>query len=145
MTTRIALVRQGYFPWGTYGTVFVGDWTCLSVERPWLNNRPSVSCIPCGTYPLMLDRYHQGGYEAYEITTVPDRARILVHIANVPTDVEGCVGLGNGPGWIKDQWGATESATTFKEFMRRMAALTDAAGSVPQIAVMNDMSGGKIL
>jgi len=90
---------------------------CDTVERPWAGNAPNISCIPEGIYPIKPRRYYRGGYDAIEICDVPGRSLILIHIANTPTDVEGCVGPGFGRGWIKSQWSLTNSTDAFHDFM----------------------------
>lgn len=73
-----------------------------TLERPWLDNRPNVSCIPKGTYPL---RKKRGGtyYRSYssperfghpyvvEVAKVPGRSAILFHGGNTIEDIEGCI------------------------------------------------------
>ncbi len=43
------------------------------LERPWLNNRAGVSCIPAGTYIVGPRRFLRGGYDAIEVREVPGR------------------------------------------------------------------------
>lgn len=111
---------------GTFGTLRLEDgWECLTVERPWAGNAPSVSCIPEGVYEIELGTYHRGSYPAYGLTHVVGRSLIKIHIANLASDVQGCIGLGRDEGWIgtsktKECWGVTSSRLTYDEFMRRL-------------------------
>ena len=117
---------------GTFGVLRLdGGWECLTVERPWLGNTPSVSCIPDGVYELELGTYHRGGYAAYELVHVVGRSLIKIHRANLAAEVQGCIGVGLDEGWMaarprpqnpnpKPRWGVTNSKATFDEFMRRM-------------------------
>jgi len=118
---KIELVRRAQMSFGTYGTIVMPDGQILAtVERPWLNNAASISCIPAGEYECRPRRYNRGGYDAVEITNVPDRSYILFHVANVPTDVRGCVGVGNDFGFVKSQWAVTSSKLAFAEFMDQL-------------------------
>lgn len=101
-------ILRYYNPHGTVGYCPEPDlWT---IERPWLNNQKGESCIPEGRYYL----------EWHEPTgvTLPDgwtgtwalvnrslgvvhypepgaqRNLILLHVANWPENVEGCIGFG---------------------------------------------------
>ena len=64
-----------------------------TLEEAWRNNQPKVSCIPAGTY-----RCIPHGWEAntkvskpktWQLTGVPARAAILIHIGNTTKDTEG--------------------------------------------------------
>lgn len=65
-----------------------------TLELPWLDNKPRISCIPPSTYICKRDFYHKGGYAAFEIMDVPDRSDIKIHIANWTKDIQGCVAVG---------------------------------------------------
>jgi len=74
--------------------MYAGDWNCYTIERPWKNNRPNVSCIPEGKYtcqPFSGTRFQ----DVVQVMNVPDRSYILIHAANFPQDVEGCIGVGS--------------------------------------------------
>lgn len=64
-----------------------------TVERPWLNNEPYVSCIPTGLYTC-VKRYSKKHGLHWHITNVVDRTVILIHIANYVHDLHGCIGVG---------------------------------------------------
>tara|TARA_R110002074_G_scaffold299959_2_gene471361 strand:- start:122 stop:607 length:486 start_codon:yes stop_codon:yes gene_type:complete len=87
------LERFAYHPDGTMGSMLVGDQRFYSIERPWLENAPNVSCIPEGTYSVGWRESPRFG-ETWHIQDVPGRTHILIHAANFPHDVEGCIGLG---------------------------------------------------
>jgi hypothetical protein len=66
----------------------------VTMEDDWRGNRRGISCIPEGDYTLVRSMFYKHGYEAFEVTEVPGRSRILIHIANTEEDVEGCIGPG---------------------------------------------------
>jgi len=110
---------------GTFGTMDIQEeeenlFSCYTVERPWLGNQPSISCIPWGKYGLELDYYHRGDYPAYEVMDVPNRTEIKIHVANTQADVQGCIGLGQALGYVNRQWAVTNSRRAYERFMTVM-------------------------
>lgn len=92
-----------------------------TLERPWIQNplgpggKPRQSCIPDGSYTLRphdSDRWH----DVYELVNpalgvysqpqdIPEgqkwgRSAILIHPANRPIDVVGCIAVGVNHGYI---------------------------------------------
>jgi hypothetical protein len=102
----------------TLGQLVVDDFTCHTLERPWLQNQRNKSCIPEGTYALglrpspLIDRITGGEYtEGWEVMNVPNRTFIMFHPGN----------------WIEDtEWAdreghtVTHSRETFRYFMRAL-------------------------
>ena len=85
-----------YHPEGTLGVLRCTsslDRPFYTVERPWLHNRRFESCIPEGDYILNWRRSPKFGW-TYEVTGVSERDHILIHAANFPKDVQGCIGIG---------------------------------------------------
>lgn len=71
-------------------------WACYTLERPWLDNQPKVSCIPAGTYTCRRFASEKHG-ETFEVCNVPGRAGILFHSGNSALkDTQGCILLGVG-------------------------------------------------
>lgn len=75
------------------GILKVLDDIYYTIECPWKNNEPFVSCVPVGKYKVKLGTFPKHGTK-YEITGVPGRTAILFHVANSVKDIQGCVGLG---------------------------------------------------
>lgn len=121
---RLDLIRVAYFPFGVFGKFLCGTEWLATVERPWLQNARKISCIPEDSYICVPRVFHNKGnpYPAVEVTNVPNRTDILFHIANWPTDVEGCIGVGKLISCLTKNAGSTELAVShsteaFKEFM----------------------------
>lgn len=98
---NLELVRT-YFPEGTNGILLLnGAAICSTIELPWKNNQPRISCIPEGKYPL-IKRYSPHFNWHLEVTDVPARELILIHPANdAITELKGCiapVSVLTGPG-----------------------------------------------
>lgn len=97
-TNTILLVRRAYLPEGTLGVLSLPHgFVCYTVEKPWLDNKPFSSCIPEGTYPLVWHQSSRFG-KLYpvgpKLDLVPDRSQILIHPANLPSEVQGCIAPG---------------------------------------------------
>ncbi len=95
---------------GTLSTVRVKDETFWGIERPWIGNRPQISCIPGGEYALIRHdspRYGDvwafvGGTVSYQPHRQADRFACLIHAANYGHEVKGCLGLGLSAGATDD-------------------------------------------
>jgi hypothetical protein len=74
----------------------LGDEHWYTVERPWLDNAPNVSCIPTGYYEMEKVNSPRFGPDTWEIMDVPGRTHILIHAANWSKQLEGCIALGRG-------------------------------------------------
>jgi len=97
------LIRT-YFSEGTNGVLlFNGAVTCSTIELPWKNNQPRISCIPEGSYRL-VKRYSPHHKWHLELKDVPGRQLILIHPANdAISELQGCIapvavitGMGKG-------------------------------------------------
>ncbi len=76
----------------TLGLLRVGSALLATIERPWLNNQPFHSCIPSGSYALEV----LGDEKVRLSGTEPARTVINIEVANVASEVEGCIGVGTG-------------------------------------------------
>ena len=126
---QASLDRFAYSPMGTFGRLTIGDFQCFTVERPWQDNKPNVSCIPEGTYPLKLrespiiKRTTGGAFtKGWEVTDVPDRSLIMLHVGNTMADVEGCIAVGAALGWVAGRWAVTDSRKAFTLLMEALSA-----------------------
>lgn len=135
----IQLERFAYTPIGTFGKLTYNDFSCYTVERPWLNNASRISCVPEGLYNLV---WHNGPKFGKTVALVggtvsqyPDgiskRSAILIHPANEMNDLEGCIGLGDNLGYIRAKWAVLNSVVTIKEFYR----LLETEVSLPNINI----------
>lgn len=124
----LQLKRFAYTPIGTFGTLYVdGQYLCLTVERPWRDNQPNVSCIPEGQHTMrkrtsnVVGRSSGGRFtEGWEICDVIERTFIMFHVANTMDDLEGCVGVGSTLGSVKGRWAVLNSRDTFIKFMEAL-------------------------
>jgi hypothetical protein len=74
----------------TNGIATLPDGTEIkTLERPWLNNQPNVSCIPAGIYKFKRDNC--GRFQWFKVLDVPGRTHIEFHEGHKPTHSEGCI------------------------------------------------------
>lgn len=80
-----------------------GLFLCYTVERPWLSNRWSISCVPAGIYDLLPIKGHYKYGDCWylenkalgvSLNDDTQRTEILIHIANFPHEVIGCIAPG---------------------------------------------------
>jgi Family of unknown function (DUF5675) len=87
----LTLQRVGQSSRGTFGVLRVGPVPfALTLERPWVDNQPEVSCIPAGRYQCRRVRSPKFG-DTFEVMDVPGRSHILFHKGNTVEDTEGCI------------------------------------------------------
>lgn len=93
-TMQVKIIRIESGPEGTFGVLLIDNkFFCLTLERPWENNKREVSCIPTGVYDCQkIDSPHFG--LCYEIMNVKDRTEILIHNGSFVNDTKGCVLIG---------------------------------------------------
>ena len=92
---KLELIRT-YYSYGTNGVLRQaqdGKYSiiCYTIELPWKNNQPQISCIPEGSYELKK-RYSQKHGHHLQVLNVPGRNLILLHPANdALKELKGCV------------------------------------------------------
>lgn len=113
----LELIRHSYTPQGTFGALVLPEFDLVTVERPWIDNRRNISCIPEGVYVCRPRWYFRGGYEAVEILNVAHRSHILFHKGNTLHDVAGCIALATKLGVVNGLWAGVGSEEAFDLFM----------------------------
>lgn len=95
------LARQSDSGQETFGILQDSNRTtlCCTIERPWLDNQPDISCIPLGTYQFYRFLSPKNG-DVWRSYDVPDRNAIEMHAANFASELEGCIAVGNAMGEI---------------------------------------------
>ncbi|MFL1404204.1 DUF5675 family protein [Marinobacter sp. M1N3S26] len=129
MPAALRLTRFCYAPDGTFGRLELPDGTELfTCERPWEGNKRRESCIPDGVYTLrmrrsgVVERSTGGKYlEGWEVVNVPGRSYIMLHPANWPDQLEGCIAPGLGFGIISEKQAVTSSQDAFDKLMSALA------------------------
>jgi len=124
------IMRRRYFKHGTYSYLYRADGSevCCMVERKWLNNTPSKSCVPEGDYlliPHVSPKY--GSCYAMIAPTLgvtlhgPSlRTECLFHPANKPSQLLGCAAPGLDFGLLDGEWCVTNSVDALKALMKEL-------------------------
>lgn len=108
----IQLNRLNTSDYGTFGEL-LRDGTRIAVtcELPWADNRPLVSCIPQGVYHVTRFSSPSKGAD-FLVNGVPDRSMIEIHVANLPSELLGCIGVGDITGAINGKPAVLNSRAT---------------------------------
>jgi hypothetical protein len=125
MITISRYTNYGDYEKETFGVLTFGEFTCYTVERPWEDNEPFVSCIPDGDYYLhshSSPRFGDtviiyGGTVAPYTQTGFERSGILVHPANTADELKGCIGLGDSFGTVYGKHAVMNSRKTVAAFL----------------------------
>jgi len=105
----------------SFGVVMDADGPfAVTVENPWLDNKPFVSCIPEGSY--ICERVQSPKFgNTFEIAGVPGRTHILFHWGVDETSTAGCVIVAEEYGVYKNHAAVFRSKKQgFKELMDKM-------------------------
>lgn len=88
----ILTLKREYKTKGTNGKLLHGDeLICNTIELPWEENQPRISCIPEGVYQLRKRSSPKFGNHL-ELLDVPSRFFILIHPANnAIQELNGCI------------------------------------------------------
>lgn len=100
-----------------------GEPLCVTLELPWRDNLPNISCIPTGEYFLeeRIDVLLHNGSEVhrtYEVLAVEGREGILFHCGNTAKDTKGCILVGSS--FDTMEIGVVESRKAFGELLVRL-------------------------
>lgn len=77
------------------GFLTMEGFQCKTLERPWKDNAPNISCIPKGTYNVVWSFSPKFMKYTYEIQNVTGRSGIRIHPANFFFSLQGCIALGD--------------------------------------------------
>ena len=124
----IELIRFGLFKDRTIGRLTYNDEHFYTIERPWLDNKQNVSCIPAGYYKLGRVDSPRFGPDTWEIKGVPNRAECKIHAANYWRQLNGCIAPGKERTYIDgdDVLDVSNSGDTLILFHKAMGNQTEA-------------------
>ncbi len=113
------LIRIARLADGVFG-VLLDDGVpfCVTLERPWLDNRRNVSCIPEGEHLCRRVNSPKFG-NTFEVTDVPFRSHILFHKGNLKEDTHGCILVGEQYEPLNLMNAVLASGRAFQEFLYR--------------------------
>jgi hypothetical protein len=103
-----------------------GEPVCVTLELPWKENEAGKSCIPPGTYHCQRRAARSnitgGKGQAFEVEKVPGREGVLIHVANTPQQLRGCIAVGRA--FDKGRFGEpmiSDSRVAFDKLFRAVA------------------------
>lgn len=111
---------------GTFGALVIDDQAvCVTLERPWHDNEPFISCIPDGFYKCKrVDSPSYG--DTFEVIDVDGRTDILFHEGNWKSNSKGCILLGTSYREFSDGTrGVASSSDARRLFMQKMAMVSE--------------------
>lgn len=120
-------ILRSYHPEATTGILLdpMGMHLCVTLERPWLENKDNISCIPEGTYHVIQYNSPSKG-DVWLFKNVPDRDMIEIHPANHMEQLLGCIAVGERltenivfGGIIRRYW-ITDSKATMKRLKKTL-------------------------
>ena len=114
---------------GLHNAAGIELWSAHSLELPWRDNQPEVSCVPAAIYVATVVPSGRFGYPVYQLKAVPNRTACELHDGNWAGDVS--------LGYRSDVEGCTVFGTT--------AGQLAPPGKAPQLAVMNSDVARKAL
>jgi hypothetical protein len=106
-----------------------GEHFCYTLELPWLDNLPDKSCIPRGSYRVILSLSTRFKREMPRLIGVPGRLGILIHPGNTDHDTEGCILLGD----LRDGPVLLKSRDAFDRFMTWFQSV----GNLTELTIRN--------
>lgn len=101
------------------GLSIEGGFQCLTLELPWRNNEPFISCIPEGVYICRLREsslWSPAPPFLYEVMGVPGREDVFIHAGNRVANTKGCPLVGES--FVDDPTGPTFLQHSRKTLMR---------------------------
>lgn len=134
------LQRQQSSDQGTPGDLDIGFAT---IELPWKNNAPDVSCIPAGEYDLEYYLSAKLGHTLH-VLNVPDREMILMHIGNWAGDSskgfktysDGCIMVGTSHGILDGQ----EAVIVSKDAVEKLVNMFRNGSLTPKLIIRDFVS-----
>lgn len=96
---RLELFRFYFGDKSTIGALFAnGVFECFTLELPRLHdgkpNVPDLTCIPARVYDVRVMPSPKHPLGTPHIINVPGRSAVEMHVANKPSELKGCVAVG---------------------------------------------------
>lgn len=113
----VLTINRRYMKDCTLGDLYSQDgcFQLSTLEEPWVDNQPNISCIPEGLYRCLP---HNGPkwQDVWELINVANRKGILIgHPGNTTDDIEGCILLGLSHGTLEGRKAVLRSKDAITE------------------------------
>ncbi len=103
----------------TLGALVAQGFRAYTLEPPWKDNKPNISCIPPGSYECYWHRSPKYGW-VYLVSGVPGRSHILIHPGNIPQHTRGCLLPGANIGELKGHPAVLTSRATTRRLFKHL-------------------------
>jgi hypothetical protein len=113
----VRLIRvEDVNPDGARGVLSFDSNIFCTLEPPWLDNQPNISCIPAGEY--FCRKFISSIFGVtFMVENVPGRDSIICgHIGNTVDDTKGCVLLGESFGTVGGKNAVLQSAAAINRY-----------------------------
>jgi len=149
---NITITRKKSMPNGTAGELFVTNqigetFSCNTLELPWLDNEPGVSCILADTYDASI--WHSEHLDCFVLRLGDKHGRqdCLIHCGNfagevsagLETQVHGCTLVGDRYGELANDEGVSQMAILGSR--ETLARLIEFIGSGPHFVMYQWVQG----
>jgi len=116
------MVRDKVSDYCIQSVLFAKGEQFFTIERPWLDNKKNISCIPAGNYKTtFLPKSASGKYRnVYHLQDVFKRLGILTHNGNLVHHSKGCIIIGKRRGKLAGKPAVLNSRTGLHEFVELM-------------------------
>ncbi len=122
---RTVKIRRAETVNGMIGILIINNFPCcLTLERPWEDNKVNVSCIPPGKYKCKRDQSQRWG-DTFEVCNVPGRTLIKFHEGCTAEKSKGCILFGTLVGVIENMPAVLHSITARRKFMDEMDGIDE--------------------
>lgn len=123
--------RSPSSPQGTRGILATNGFWCHTLELPWRNNAPNISCVPAGEYECLFVKTRRpigGRQQLYWLKNAPGRTGVLIHAGTFAGNKEvgykanvlGCILQGYSIGTYKHQQAIFRSREAVTDFIEHM-------------------------
>lgn len=112
---------------GTFGYLTLGADKLFTAEQRWNNNIPHKSCVPTGMYELVPYQSPRYGStyalrnHALDVGVFEGEAKrfaCILHAANWPSELEGCIAPGEGLGCLSLEFAVTSSTAALRKLKK---------------------------
>ena len=133
---RMHLVRYQFSPRSTIGKLSLnGVFECYTLELVSDGkNTPDQSAIPEGTYPVIERWSNHFGRNVLGLLSVPGRTDIEIHIGNTPSDIKGCIVVGQNAATDFVGNSTTAFAALMSKFYMPASITIESVQSQPEVS-----------
>lgn len=124
MYLDVITISRKYFNNATLGELVLPSGQIIkTLERPWLNNAPNISCIPEGIYYVKwLERSASGKYKrVWHVQGVEGRSGILFHAGNYVRNSLGCILTGMSHGYLASERAVLSSGVGLNKMRKELS------------------------